>query len=68
MEQPAFFDLEPRHNGRVSNAEAGLRKMHDGSTGPERLLRELVRKGLREDARPAAAALVLALDEEAEAP
>jgi hypothetical protein len=36
-----------------------------GGGGPDRLLRALVRSGLDEDAWPAAAALVVALDDEA---
>jgi len=51
-------------NGRKTAAQAGLRR-EIGGGGAERLLRELVRRGLPEDAYYAAAGLVLALEEEA---
>lgn len=44
-----------------TNAELGLAK---NGTGPRALLRELVRRGLSEEALGVAAALVLALEEE----
>jgi len=50
-------------NGRKTAAQAGLRR-EIGGGGAERLLRELVRRGLPEDAYCAAAGLVLVLEEE----
>ena len=53
--------LEPAAKRRT-NGELGLRR--DAAPGPERLLRELVKRGLDERHHVAAGALVLALDDE----
>jgi hypothetical protein len=56
--QLRLFDL-------LDAADGGRQAFARAADGPGRLLRELVRRGLEEDARPAAAMLVLAMDEEA---
>jgi hypothetical protein len=59
-EQLALFDAEPNGNGhRMTKAEAGLSETRPGA---QRLLGELVRRGLDRDHLTAAAALVLELD------
>ena len=55
----------PAPTGRRTRDQAGLAK--DARPGPERLLRELVRRGLAHEHLRIAAALVLALEEEATA-
>ena len=53
------------HNGRRTMAELGLKKEVGPGRGPERLLRELARRGLGDEHYVGAAALVLALNAEA---
>jgi hypothetical protein len=59
--QLALF-ADPNGTGRKTVSVAGLRR--DAPPGPERLLRELVKRGLCPDHLERAAALVLVLDEE----
>jgi hypothetical protein len=63
--QLPLFDLEPNGNGngRKTKAEAGLAK--GIGPGAERLLSELVKRGLPEADLLVAAMLALALDEAA---
>ena len=62
-DQLVLFAME-NGNGRKTAAEAGLtRELGPGAGGPERLMRELVRRGLPEEGYRAAAALVIALEE-----
>jgi len=62
-DQLVLFALQ---NGtRKTAAETGLARDIGPNAGAERLLRELVRCGLREEHYRVAAALVLALEEEA---
>jgi hypothetical protein len=58
-EQLPLFDTGP---GRLNKVEAGLAKEGVGR-GAERLLSEMVKRGLAEEHLHAAAALALALDE-----
>jgi hypothetical protein len=60
-EQLTLLALEPGAQRRT-NRELGLTR--DAAPGPARLLRELVRRGLDERHHVAAAALVLALDDD----
>jgi hypothetical protein len=63
LQQLAFF-TENGHNGNrhiATKADLGLAK--EIPPGAERLLSELVKRGLRKDAYRPAAALVLALEE-----
>jgi len=63
-DQLALFAAQ-NGNGRKTAAETGLARDIGPNAGAERLLRELVRCGLREEHYRVAAALVLALEEEA---
>jgi hypothetical protein len=60
-DQLALFVMESSTNRRKTAIEAGLVK--DAPPGAERLLRELVRRGLERDHLHTAAALALVLDE-----
>ena len=61
LEQLALFTVE-NGSGRRTVAEAGLRRGLGLDVGPERLLRELVKRGLSEEYLTTAATLVLELD------
>ena len=63
--QLALFP-EVATNGVKTVASAGLSK--GAAPGAERLLRELVKRGLREDSLRVAAALALALDDGTDRP
>lgn len=57
------LDLPETNGTRMTVATAGLRR--ECPPGPERLLRELVKRGLGHDHFHAAAALVVVLEEDA---
>ena len=59
-EQLPLFALERNGNGRMTRAEAGLRR--EAPPGAERLLGELVKRGLPAGDLKVAAALCIALD------
>jgi hypothetical protein len=67
IEDPSCRDFDPTEP-RLADELADWRRVHElGAGGAGRLLRELVRRGLAEDALEAAAALVLFLEHEAQA-
>jgi hypothetical protein len=62
-----LFAADTNGNGRRTVAELGMTRQFPAG-GAERLLRELVRRGLADESLHAAAALVLVLDEGARPP
>jgi hypothetical protein len=63
--QLALFATTNGDGHRRTVAQAGLRREIGPDAGAERLLRELVRRGLADDALVPAAALILALEHQA---